>query len=218
MHTALRDRQNNTPDMQAELKKMHIFTDNVRNDIWRGATGKPIRDIVNIGIGGSHLGPLMVTHALMDDENAHLHCHFISNMDGSQIHDVLKKINPEQTLFIISSKSFTTIETLSNAKIIQKWLKEKLGTTDISSHFVAVTANVKKAKEFGISESQIFSIWDGVGGRYSVWSAIGLPIALLIGMEKFYEFLDGAHEMDQHFKQAPFSKNMPVLLGLLGIW
>jgi len=227
LHTALRDRHrthlllndhNVMPDIQAELSKMELFTDHIRNDIWRGATGKPIRDIVNIGIGGSHLGPLMVTHALMDYADPRFHCYFISNIDGSQIHDVLKKIDPQQTLFIISSKSFTTIETLSNAKIIQDWLKEKLGSVDISSHFAAVTAAPEKAKKWGIQASQIFSIWDWVGGRYSVWSAMGLPVALMIGMKNFYEFLDGAHEMDIHFQQTSFQKNIPVLQALLGIW
>ncbi|HSW70188.1 MAG TPA: glucose-6-phosphate isomerase [Gammaproteobacteria bacterium] len=227
LHTALRDRQlsnlminghNVMPDIHNELKKMQILTENVRNDVWRGATGKPIRDIVNIGIGGSHLGPLMVTHALMNYSDPKLHCYFISNMDGSEIHEVLKKIDPEKTLFIISSKSFTTIETLSNARLIQQWLKDKLNNADISSHFIAVTQATEKARQFGIPEAQIFSIWDWVGGRYSVWSAIGLPIALMIGMENFYEFLDGAHEMDQHFRETPFNKNIPVLLGLLGIW
>ncbi len=227
LHTALRDRScqslmvndhNVMPDILAQLKKMQIFTEKVRDESWRGATGKPIRDIVNIGIGGSHLGPLMVTHALKHYAHPNLHCHFISNVDGSELHDVLQHIDPEKTLFIISSKSFTTIETLSNATFLQQWLKDKLGTPDVSSHFVAVTASIEKAKKWGIPESQIFSIWDWVGGRYSVWSAIGLPIALMIGMEKFYEFQDGAHAMDRHFKEADFSKNMPVLLGLIGVW
>lgn len=227
LHTALRDRNCHTlrvnginvmADIQSQLKKMHVFTEEVRQKKWRGATGKPIRDIVNIGIGGSHLGPLMVTQALKEDADPALHCYFISNIDGSLLHDVLEKIDPERTLFIISSKTFTTIETLSNAKVIQAWLQEKLGTKNVSPHFVAVTSALEKAKQWGIPETQIFSIWDWVGGRYSVWSAMGLSIALMIGMEKFYEFLDGAHEMDKHFKEAEFSKNIPVLLGLLGIW
>ncbi len=227
LHTALRDRHNKSlmvdgrnvmKDIQAELHKMQVFTDQVRENSWRGATGKPIRDIVNIGIGGSHLGPLMVTHALKDDADPRFQCHFISNIDGAQLHRVLQKIDPEQTLFIISSKSFTTPETLSNARLIEQWLRDKLNTTDISQHRVAITAAPEKAKKWGIQESHIFSMWDWVGGRYSVWSAIGLPIALMIGMEKFYEFLDGAHEMDVHFKESEFSQNMPVLLGLLGIW
>lgn len=227
LHMALRDRQsknlmvngqNVMADIQAQLQKMQVFTDQVRSGTWCGATGKPIRDIVNIGIGGSHLGPLMVTQALKNYADPKLQCHFISNIDGSQIHEVLEKIDPERSLFIISSKSFTTIETLTNAKVIRQWLQDKLGSIDISSHFIAVTAAAEKAKKWGISETNIFSIWDWVGGRYSVWSAIGLPIALMIGMENFNHFLDGAHEMDVHFKQADFSENMPVLLGLLGVW
>ncbi len=227
LHTALRNRknthlmvneQNIAQDIQHELKKMATFVEKVRNQSWRGVTGKPIRDIVNIGIGGSHLGPLMVTHALRDYAKPDLNCYFISNIDGAQLDETLRKINPEQTLFIISSKSFTTIETLSNAKIIQQWLRAQLATHDVSAHFVAVTAKAAKAQEFGIPDQQIFSIWEWVGGRYSVWSAIGLPIALMIGMEHFYEFLDGAHEMDLHFQQTDFTQNIPVLLGLLGIW
>lgn len=227
LHVALRDRKrthlevmghNIMPDIHAELKKMQLFTDQVRNETWRGATGKPIRYIVNIGIGGSHLGPLMVTQALKDYADPNLQCFFISNIDGSQIHAVLEKIDPEQTLFIISSKSFTTIETLSNANLIRQWMQNKLPSKDISMHFVAVTSAFEKAKKWGLAESHIFSLWDWVGGRYSVWSPIGLPIALMIGMEHFYELLDGAHAMDEHFQQTPFHKNIPVLIGLLSIW
>ncbi|HSW93576.1 MAG TPA: glucose-6-phosphate isomerase, partial [Gammaproteobacteria bacterium] len=156
--------------------------------------------------------------ALKSYADPRFHCYFISNVDGSEIQDVLKKIDPEKTLFIISSKSFTTLETLSNANAVRQWLQEKLGQKDISSHFIAVTAAREKAIQWGIPDAQIFSIWDFVGGRYSVWSAIGLPVALMIGMNHFYEFLDGAHAMDHHFSQTEFSKNLPVLLGLLGIW
>lgn len=227
LHTALRDRRSTSllvnghnvmADIHATLQKMQVFTDEVRNETWRGATGKPIRDIVNIGMGGSHLGPLMVTHALMHYADPKLRCYFISNIDGSQINEILQKIDPEQTLFIISSKTFTTTETLSNAALVREWLQDKLGSPDISSHFVAVTAAKEKAIKWGIPGSHIFSFWDWVGGRYSVWSAIGLPIALMVGMENFYAFLDGAHEMDLHFKQTEFSKNIPFLSGLLGIW
>lgn len=227
LHMALRDRKSESlkvnghnvmADIQAELKKMHNLVDRVHQEKWLGATGKPIRDIVNIGIGGSHLGPLMVSAALKSYADPRFHCYFISNVDGSELFDVLKKINPEQTLFIISSKSFSTIETLSSASVIRQWLQEKIGQKDISSHFIAVTAAREKAIKWGIPDTHIFSIWDFVGGRYSVWSAIGLPVALLIGMENFYAFLDGAHAMDIHFKQTEFSKNWPVLLGLLGIW
>ncbi len=227
LHTALRDRKNTClrfnehnimQDIHSMLQKMQQFTDQVRDGTWRGATGKTICDIVNIGIGGSHLGPLMVTHALSDYKSKSLRCYFISNIDGAEINNVLQQIDPERTLFIISSKSFTTIETISNAAVIRGWLQAKLGSVDIAPHFVAVTAAVSRAQQFGIPLSQIFSIWDWVGGRYSVWSAIGLPIALLIGMENFYEFLDGAHAADEHFRQAEFSENIPVLMGLLGIW
>lgn len=227
LHTALRDRknqhlmvngQNVMQPIHAMLNKIHRFTDEVRNGIWRGATGKTIRDIVNIGIGGSHLGPMMVTRALKDYAHADLRCHFISSVDGSQMNEVLQNIDPERTLFIISSKSFTTIETLSNATVIKAWLRDRLGSVDISNHFVAVTAEISRAQQFGIPVSHIFSIWQWVGGRYSVWSAVGLPIALLIGMDHFYEFLDGAFELDQHFKHADFSQNIPVLMALLGIW
>lgn len=227
LHTALRARHNEKllidghnimPEIHAVLAKMHEFSDQVRNGAWRGATGKPIRHIVNIGIGGSHLGPLMALKALSDYSLETLSCHFISNIDGSEINQVLSEIDPASSLFIISSKSFTTIETLSNAELIKTWLHEKLGDVDLSPHFVAVTASAARAKKFGIPESQIFSIWDWVGGRYSVWSAIGLPVAIMIGMDQFYEFLDGAAEIDQHFRDAEFSENIPVLLGLLGVW
>lgn len=227
LHTALRDRQtknlvvngrNIMADIHAELQKMQQFTEQVRNGTWRGATDKPIQDIVNIGIGGSHLGPQMVTQALSDFVIPERHCYFVSNMDGAHVQDVLRKINPETTLFIISSKSFTTIETLSNAAIIQNWLREKLNVQDVSAHFVTVTAASDKAKKWGLPDTQIFRFWDWVGGRYSIWSAIGLPVALLIGMEKFYEFLDGAHAVDMHFQQSDFTQNIPALMGLIGLW
>jgi glucose-6-phosphate isomerase len=227
LHIALRDRKapclmvnnhNVMPAIHAVLEKMHKFTDEVRDGVWRGATGKTICDIVNIGIGGSHLGPQMVTQALTEYAHPDLHCYFISNIDGTQLNEVLQKIDPERTLFIISSKSFTTLETLSNANVIQHWLQEKLSLLDVSNHFIAVTAAPAQAKKIGIPEAQIFTLWDWVGGRYSVWSAIGLPIALLIGMEKFYEFLDGAHAVDHSFQQTEFVENIPVLMGLLGIW
>ncbi len=227
LHTALRDRtsielyvnnNNIMPDIQATLAKMHQFTDKVRHGNWLGATGKPIRDIVNIGIGGSHLGPYMATHALQEYALQTLRCYFISNIDGMQINQVLQQIDPERTLFIISSKSFSTIETIANTKITQTWLRDSLGSNDLSPHFIAITAAPLQAKQFGIPDSHIFPIWEWVGGRYSVWSAIGLPLALMIGMDNFYEFLDGAHAMDMHFRHTDFSKNIPVILGLLGIW
>lgn len=227
LHTALRnsgqepvwvDGVNIMPEIHATWAQMREFTDKVRDQSWCGATGKPIRDIVNIGIGGSHLGPLTATQALNDFAIDTLRCHFISNIDGSHLNDVFKQIDPETTLFIISSKSFTTLETMTNARTIRLWLEQKLGKKDLSSHFVAVTAAKQKALEFGIPEKQIFPVWEWVGGRYSVWSAIGLPLALMVGMDHFHAFLAGAHAMDEHFRKTPFSKNMPVILALLGIW
>jgi glucose-6-phosphate isomerase len=226
LHTALRDQlsdalwldnHNILPDIRQTLTKMREFTEQVRHQQWRGATGKPITDIVNIGIGGSHLGPLMTTHALRKFSASTLRCHFISNIDDFMIEEILKKINPETTLFIVSSKSFTTLETLANAKKLRDWLKQKL-QMPVDKHFIAVTAAPQKALAFGIPEQQIFSLWDWVGGRYSIWSAIGLPLALTIGMDNFLDFLAGAYHMDQHFRDTPFEKNMPVILGLLGIW
>lgn len=225
LHTALRsprseplyvNDQDIMRDIRAALTKMTAFTQKVRDETWRGATGQPLRDIVNIGIGGSHLGPLMAVHALSDDDK--LRCHFISNIDAVHLEEVLSKINPETTLFIISSKSFTTLETVTNAHTIRRWVQNKIGVEKSMLHFAAVTAAAEKAVAFGIAQEQIFPVWDWVGGRYSVWSAIGLPLALMIGMERFMEFLAGAHAMDEHFRQAEFSKNMPVLMALIGIW
>lgn len=227
LHTALRDtkippffpdNKNINQDVQATLKKMHDFTEQVREKRWRGSTGKPIRDIVNIGIGGSHLGPLMATTALNDYADKGLRCHFISNIDSAHLNDVLHQIDAETTLFIVSSKSFTTLETMTNAKTLYSWLQNKLSPHSVEPHFVAITARPERAREFGIAENNIFPLWDWVGGRYSVWSAIGLPLALMIGMPRFLEFLEGAHEMDQHFHQAELTENMPVILGLLGVW
>lgn len=227
LHTALRDRkqtelwvagQNIMPDVQATLAKMQSFTAAVRAHTWRGITGKPVRDIINIGIGGSHLGPLMTTHALADYASPTLHCHFVSTLDGTNLQQVLQRIDPEAALFIISSKSFTTLETLTNAKTIYAWLQDRLGQRDVSKHFVAVTAAPSRAQAFGVPDEQIFPLWEWVGGRYSIWSAIGLPLALMVGMDNFYEFLRGAYEVDQHFQQAPFAENLPVILALLGIW
>lgn len=215
-HTALRTLHH--PEVAAVRQQMRIFTDKVRAGIWRGATDKPIRHIVNIGIGGSHLGPLMATHALNDFAMDSLCCHFISQIDSGQLSALLKQIDPETSLFIISSKSFTTLETLTNAKTIRDWLHQHIGMENSSRHFVAVTAAVEKAVAFGIPLAQVFPIWDWVGGRYSVWSAIGLPVALVIGMDSFEAFLAGAHAMDQHFRTASFTENMPVMMALLGIW
>jgi glucose-6-phosphate isomerase len=227
LHMALRDTagtelhvkgHNITKDIQKTLQQMHDFTEQVRNQIWRGSTGKAMTDIVNIGIGGSHLGPETALRALNEYAAPHLRCHFISNIDGTHLHEVLTKINPETSLFIISSKSFSTPETLTNLKTIQAWLSHGLNTTDLSKHRVAVTAAPQKAKAFGIPEQQIFNFWEWVGGRYSVWSAVGLPLALMIGMPHFIAFLNGANAMDQHFQTATFSENMPVLMALVGIW
>jgi glucose-6-phosphate isomerase len=231
LHTALRHRGKETlvvngqdvlNDIALSLTKMADFVNCVRDEKWLGSTGKPIRDIINIGIGGSHLGPLLTVHALQDFAKKDLRCHFISNIDAAHLHETLNAINPEQSLFIISSKSFTTLETITNANTIRQWLQQKLNSSDTNKslfkHFVAVTAAANKAQEFGIPEDQIFPLWEWVGGRYSIWSSIGLPLALSVGMENFIEFLSGAHAMDQHFRQADFSENMPVLMALMGIW
>ncbi|MCD6039306.1 MAG: pgi [Gammaproteobacteria bacterium] len=210
--------QNIMPTIHATLKKMGEFIEKVHNATWRGVTGKPIRDIVNIGIGGSHLGPLMTVSALADFAKEELCCHFISNIDSAHLNAVLKEINPESTLFIISSKSFSTLETITNAETLRHWLQTQLNTQNIAPHFIAITGATEKAMTFGIPKENIFDIWDWVGGRYSIWSAIGLPLALLIGMDHFLEFLAGAHSMDQHFQHTEFTQNMPVLMGLLGIW
>ena len=227
LHTALRDtktsaltinNKNIKNDIRYTLDKIREFTEKVRNQTWRGCNGKPIRDIVTIGIGGSHLGPLMTIHALSDFANKNLRCHFISNIDSAHLREVLNQIEAETTLFIVSSKSFTTLETITNAKTIRNWLKNTLKKKDLSSHWIAITANSERAIQFGISPDNIFPLWDWVGGRYSIWSAIGLPLALMIGMPHFLAFLEGAAEMDDHFRQADFSHNMPVILALLGIW
>jgi glucose-6-phosphate isomerase len=227
LHTALRNQKNHPvyvhgkdvmPDVNSVLEKMRTLVEKIHQQKWLGHTGKPIRDIINIGIGGSYLGSRMATHALSDFAKSNLRCHFISNIDSAHLHEVLNQIDPERALFIISSKSFTTLETMTNAKTIRLWLQQKLNSTQLSSHFLAVTANAKKAEEFGIPQEQIFPMWEWVGGRYSVWSAVGLPLAILIGMENFSEFLAGAHAMDNHFLHADFENNMPVIMALLGIW
>jgi glucose-6-phosphate isomerase len=227
LHSALRGQSNsplivnqkNISSLVANtLAKMRDLTTKIRSGSWRGATNKPISDIVNIGIGGSHLGPLLTTHALSAFADPNIQCHFISNIDASHIQEILAKINPETTLFIVSSKSFTTLETITNAITLKAWLQNKLGITDINQHFIAVTAATDKALEFGIAADNIFPVWDWVGGRYSVWSAVGLPLAIAIGMENFLAFLQGAEAMDQHFREADFAHNMPVIMALLGIW
>ncbi len=227
LHTALRDQHHRSIDIQGDNVAAHIakvqaqmlaFAEKVHAQRWLGVTGKPIDTIVNVGIGGSYIGPMMATHALKDFAVSHLRCHFISTVDSVPLDDLLTSLNPETTLFIISSKSFTTIETLTNATTIRHWMQNKLGTTQLAPHFIAVTAAPDKARAFGIDEENIFALWDWVGGRYSVWSAIGLPILLLIGPNHYRDFLAGAHTMDEHFRQTDFAHNMPVIMALLGIW
>ncbi|OEG71162.1 glucose-6-phosphate isomerase [Candidatus Endomicrobiellum trichonymphae] len=226
LHTALRNRSNMPiyvdgkdvmPEIKAVLKKMENFSNDLRGGKWVGATGKKITDVVNIGIGGSDLGPKMVCEALKyyaDGPNVY----FVSNIDGADIYEVLKKLNPETTLFIIASKTFTTLETITNALTARKWLADKLGDRAVVNHFVALSTNAKKVKEFGIDENNMFEFWDFVGGRYSLWSAIGLPIACYVGFDKFIELLDGAYYIDQHFLNAPYEKNIPVIMAALGVW
>lgn len=227
LHTALRDPshskimvngKNIADEIAQTQEKMRDFVAEVHSGKCKGITGKPIRHIVNIGIGGSHLGPKMCTDSLKEFAVSKLNIHFISSVDEDQLRSVLLKIAPEETLFIVSSKSFSTIEPLTNAFTLKLWLKDKLGHEAINKHFIAITANQGKALEFGIAKENIFPLWDFVGGRYSIWSAIGLPLMLMIGSEQFTEFLQGANEIDKHFRSAEFSQNMPVLMALLGIW
>ncbi|GHT03916.1 glucose-6-phosphate isomerase [Endomicrobiia bacterium] len=226
LHTALRNRSNMPiyvngkdvmPEIKAVLKKMENFSNDLRSGKWVGATGKKVTDVVNIGIGGSDLGPKMVCESLKyyaDGPNVY----FVSNIDGADIYEVLKKLNPETTLFIVASKTFTTLETITNALTARKWLTDKLGDKAVANHFVALSTNVKKVKEFGIDENNMFEFWSFVGGRYSLWSAIGLPIACYVGFDKFIELLDGAYYIDQHFLNAPYEKNIPVIMAALGVW
>lgn len=218
LHTALRDRNTNRPEIKTVWAKLGAFVESFRAQQLLGATGKPLCEVVNIGIGGSHLGPLMTTHALADFADPKLKCYFVSNVDETYRNEVLTQIDPERVLFVISSKTFTTLETMTHAQAARDWLRKKLEIEDVSAHFVAVTAAPEKAKEFGLSDNFIFPFWEWVGGRYSIWSAIGLPLMLLIGMRHFFEFLDGAHAMDLHFRETEFSRNMPVVMALLGIW
>jgi glucose-6-phosphate isomerase len=201
------------------LTQMEAFVSAVHSGEWRGFNGDPIRDVVNIGIGGSDLGPAMVTEALRHYHRPTLRCHFVSNVDPCHLLDLLPALNPQSTLFIIASKSFTTLETMENARLARHWYQEQGGSgEEIWRHFVAATANVGKAVEFGIREENIFPLWDWVGGRYSLWSAIGLPIALAIGMTNFKALLQGGKTADTHFLRTPLAENIPVLMGLLSIW
>ena len=229
LHVALRNRANQPiwvdgqdimPEVNRVLNKMESFSDAVRGGDWKGFTGKGITDVVNIGIGGSNLGPLMVVDALEPYCSGGPRVHFVSNVDPSHIGDTLKSLDPETSLFVVSSKTFTTQETLANAYAARDWLLQALGEdAAVASHFVAVSTNAEAVKAFGIHPDNMFEFWDWVGGRFSLWSAIGLPIALAGGMERFYELLEGAHEMDRHFAETDqLSENMPVILGLLGVW
>ncbi len=228
LHTALRtpndkavvvDGEDVMPAVHAVLQQMERFTSAVRDGSWLGYTGKRITDVVNIGIGGSNLGPLMVAEALKHYQSPELSVHFVSNVDGTHLAETLKPLNPETTLFIIASKTFTTQETLANAHSARDWALQALkDDSAVARHFVAVSTNAEKVSAFGIDTDNMFVFWDWVGGRYSLWSSIGLPIALAVGMERFHELLAGAHEMDEHFRTAPLSENMPVIMGLLGVW
>lgn len=217
LHTALRDFGAMKPEVKATLQKMQVFSEKIISGEHKGYTGKAITDIVNIGIGGSHLGPEMVTEALRFYRN-HLNVHFIANIDGDWVADILKDLNPETTLFIVVSKSFTTKETLTNAGVVSDWFLETASKEAIQKHFVAVSANKEEALDFGISEENIFPMNDWVGGRFSMWSAVGLSICCAIGYEHFESLLKGADEADTHFRTSKFDKNIPVILGLLSVW
>ncbi len=228
LHTALRNRssqpvhvdgQDVMPNVRRVLAAMRIFSDAVRSGAHRGHTGKPITDIVNIGIGGSDLGPLMVCEALKPFGRPDLRAHFVSNVDATHLVETLRGLNAETTLFIVSSKTFTTQETLTNARAARAWLVDVLGDeAAVAKHFAAVSTNLSATSQFGINPENVFEFWDWVGGRYSLWSAIGLPIAIYLGMDHFESLLGGAYEMDQHFRTSAFENNLPVLLALLGIW
>ncbi len=228
LHVALRNRANTPmlvdghdvmPEVNAVLEQMRSFSNAVRSGTWRGHSGKTITDVVNIGIGGSHLGPQMVVRALRPFTDPELRVQFVSNVDGAVIHDVLKDLDPERTLFLIASKTFTTLETMANARTARTWLTDALGDeAAVARHFVALSTSDEKVKEFGILPANIFPFWDWVGGRYSLWSAIGLSIAIAVGFERFEELLTGGHEIDQHFLNTPLERNVPVLMGLLGVW
>ncbi|RRV04089.1 glucose-6-phosphate isomerase [Pseudomonas sp. v388] len=207
------------PDVHRVLNQMTELVGRIHDGLWRGYTEKPITDVVNIGIGGSFLGPELVSEALLAYAHKGVRCHYLANIDGSEFHELSMKIRAETTLFIVSSKSFNTLETLKNAQAARAWYLAQGGSeAELHRHFIAVSSNNAAAVAFGIREENIFPMWDWVGGRYSLWSAIGLPIALAIGMSNFKELLSGAYSMDQHFQSAPFEQNMPVLLGLLGVW
>ncbi|MEG0280734.1 MAG: glucose-6-phosphate isomerase [Morganella sp. (in: enterobacteria)] len=227
LHTALRHRDNTPvmtdgqdvmPQVRAVLEKMRLFSERIIGGSWKGYTGKAITDVVNIGIGGSDLGPYMVTEALKPYKN-HLGMHFVSNVDGTHIAETLKTLNPETTLFLIASKTFTTQETMTNAHSARDWFLAKAkDESEVAKHFVALSTNVEEVAKFGIDTDNMFEFWDWVGGRYSLWSAIGLSIVLSVGYDNFTALLDGAYAMDTHFTETEFSQNIPVLLALIGLW
>ncbi|GAB3652724.1 glucose-6-phosphate isomerase [Echinicola sediminis] len=228
LHTALRNRSNSPievdgkdvmPDVNAVLAQMKGFADKINAGDWKGYTGKSIKSLVNIGIGGSDLGPVMVTEALKPYQNENLDIHFVSNVDGTHIAETLKKVDPETTLFFIASKTFTTQETMTNAHSARSWfLEHAKDEAAIAKHFVALSTNAEAVAAFGIDTKNMFAFWDWVGGRYSLWSAIGLPIACAIGFDNFEKLLDGAHAMDKHFRSTDFESNIPVVLALIGLW
>ena len=228
LHTALRTQSEKPiyvdgvdiiPDIKLERKRVKQLAEKIRTREWRGVTNQAITDVVNIGIGGSHLGPLMVTEALRPHSLHDINVHFVSNIDENHINDTLEYLNPETTLFIIASKTFTTQDTMVNAETAREWYINKLGGDEyIDRHFVAVTSNTQLAVDFGIAEENVFKMWNWVGGRYSLWSSIGLAIVIMIGSDQFDELLEGAYESDLHFSSAPLEKNIPVIMALLGIW
>ena len=227
LHTALRDLteqpvfvdgQNVAPEIAAVRAKMLAFAADVREDRLRGALGQPMTDVINIGIGGSDLGPAMATRALSPYAPSHLRSHFVSNVDGADISDTLRGLDPARTLFIISSKTFTTQETMTNARSARDWIVASLGQAAVSDHFAAVSTKLDKVAEFGIDPTRVFGFWDWVGGRYSIWSSIGLPLAIAIGPENFEDFLRGGSDIDHHFREAPVDKNIPMLMGLISVW
>ena len=226
LHTALRNQSDRPvkvdghdvmPGVRSVLEKMEAFSNRVISGDWKGCTGKAITDVVNIGIGGSDLGAVMVTEALKPYKTR-LNVHFVSNVDGTHIAETLKKLDPETTMFLVASKTFTTQETMTNAESAKSWFQESSKKADVAKHFVALSTNRKKVEEFGIDSDTMFEFWDWVGGRYSLWSSVGLSIVLAIGYDNFKELLTGAFEADEHFRNAPPEKNIPLLMGLLGIW
>jgi glucose-6-phosphate isomerase len=227
LHTALRaaadqvievDGENVVPAVHQVLGQMRTFSQQVRSGAWTGHTGQRVRDVVNIGIGGSDLGPVMASEALKPYHQPGLEVHFVSNVDGTHIAETLRGLDPETTLFIVASKTFTTQETIANATTARGWLVERLGEAAIPKHFVALSTNARAVSAFGIDTANMFEFWDWVGGRYSLWSAIGLPVAIAVGFENFAELLAGARDMDRHFREAPLERNLPALLALIGVW